>query len=83
MALVTLSGCSNIKPRVINLPSIPTYLADNSSYMPLKGHYYEKMPSNIAECHAELKLARIDVVNCIIGHRNNNAEMEAIRSLNK
>tara|TARA_R110000796_G_scaffold132028_1_gene247509 strand:- start:3069 stop:3224 length:156 start_codon:yes stop_codon:yes gene_type:complete len=51
--------------------------------MPLKGHYYEKMPSNIAECHAELKLARIDVVNCIIGHRNNNAEMEAIRSLNK
>ena len=83
LGLLTLPGCSSIKPQVISHPAIPSYLADDSSYAPLKGHYYLPIPDKIQACQAELKLVRMDVVNCVIGHRNNNAEMEAIRKLNE
>jgi hypothetical protein len=61
---------------------IPSYLADNSSYAPLHGHYSSPLPQTVNACQSELKLARMDVINCVIGHRNNNAEMQAIRKIN-
>lgn len=83
MVMLTLSGCASIKPHVLSVSSVPMHLADNSSYAPLQGHYYQPIPLESVACQKELKLCRIDVVNCVIGHRNNNAEMQAIRNLNK
>ena len=82
LAIATLSGCCSLKPKVISLPAIPSYLSDNSTYSKLRGHYYEPLPITLNACQDELKLSRVDVVNCVIGHRNNNAEMQAIRDLN-
>ena len=72
-----------MKPKVISRPSIPNYIADNSTHAPLKAKYYSPIPNNLFNCQNELKLTRIDLVNCVIGHRNNNAEMKAIRKLNQ
>ena len=72
-----------MKPKVISQPRVPTNLSDDARHPPLYGNYSNPLPADIEACQREAKNRGKDVINLLIAIRNNNAEMKAIRQLNK
>ena len=63
--------------------TVPMSLADDAYYPPLEGHYGKPLPSSVVLIRHECILRSKDVITLVTSIKNNNAEMKAIRALNR